>query len=131
MSAVYRQACIRLANHLIADREIVHSAKVVLELGAGVGLLSLVAARLAPAISVLSSDVDDQVLLHIENNVARSQSLIVPPGDEFGPISFSSLCLDQTHSMATSSLFALIGSAWMVRMASAICKTLWVANHQT
>jgi predicted nicotinamide N-methyase len=76
-----RQACIALSNHLIASPSALSSSDNILELGAGVGLLSLVAARLlsregaAEQVKlkrVVATDVDEKVLEMLEGNVENS-----------------------------------------------------------
>ncbi|GAA6011526.1 hypothetical protein JCM11491_004675 [Sporobolomyces phaffii] len=71
------QACIALSNHFLVDPgDVVHSATNVVELGAGVGLLSLVVAKLKeegdgsrrPG-TVFATDVDDKVLELLDANV--------------------------------------------------------------
>lgn len=69
----HRQACICLSNHLIAQPSILEEALDVLELGAGVGLLSLVAGCLAPSCRITASDVDDRVLEQLARNVELSE----------------------------------------------------------
>lgn len=77
-----RQACISLSNHLIASPSLLASTSAaplptVLELGAGVGLLSLVAGRSAPdGARIVATDVDDKVLQQLEDNVELSESLL-------------------------------------------------------
>ncbi|GAA5912811.1 hypothetical protein JCM6882_000435 [Rhodosporidiobolus microsporus] len=68
------QACIALSNHLIATPSLLASPSPVLELGAGVGLLSLVAARIqaeaeAGAAKIIATDVDEKVLEMLEGNI--------------------------------------------------------------
>ncbi|ORY79734.1 hypothetical protein BCR35DRAFT_94231 [Leucosporidium creatinivorum] len=69
------QACISLSNHLIASPSLLApspsaSPPTILELGAGVGLLSLVAGRLAPDDArLVATDVDEKVLQQLEENV--------------------------------------------------------------
>ncbi|SCV69487.1 BQ2448_2507 [Microbotryum intermedium] len=75
---VLRKASIALSNHLIASPTLVSGATAstrVVELGAGVGLVSLVAASLNPTIRVLSTDVNPDVLAQLELNVCDSESL--------------------------------------------------------
>ncbi|KAK4058620.1 hypothetical protein OIO90_000064 [Microbotryomycetes sp. JL221] len=67
------QACIMLANHLISDPVVFEDTCDVLELGAGVGLLSLVAAMVLKPANVMTTDVFDQVLEKLERNVARNR----------------------------------------------------------
>ncbi|GAA6025080.1 hypothetical protein JCM10207_003401 [Rhodosporidiobolus poonsookiae] len=72
------QACIALSNHLLASPSILTSTSTILELGAGVGLLSLVSARLLQPASgeterrgkIVATDVDEQVLRMLEGNIA-------------------------------------------------------------
>ncbi|GAA5999391.1 uncharacterized protein JCM10292_001256 [Rhodotorula paludigena] len=71
------QACIALSNHLIASPAPVFRARRILELGAGVGLLTLVAARLAQQGQngddvrrrFVATDVDEKVLETLQGNV--------------------------------------------------------------
>ncbi|KAM0792588.1 hypothetical protein ACM66B_005249 [Microbotryomycetes sp. NB124-2] len=67
------QACIKLANHLIAKSNVLQTATTVVELGAGVGLLSLIAASVSPSTRVITTDVFDQVLDKLETNVSRNK----------------------------------------------------------
>ncbi|BGP06281.1 hypothetical protein JCM10049v2_002102 [Rhodotorula toruloides] len=74
------QACIALSNHLLANPAAVLSANRILELGAGVGLLSLVAARIKQdALAeggteekkrIVATDVDKKVLEMLRGNIA-------------------------------------------------------------
>ncbi|GJN88324.1 hypothetical protein Rhopal_001289-T1 [Rhodotorula paludigena] len=76
------QACIALSNHLIASPAPVVRARRILELGAGVGLLTLVAARLAQQGEkgdearrrFVATDVDEKVLETLQQNI-RSNDL--------------------------------------------------------
>ncbi|GAA6051540.1 hypothetical protein JCM3770_000405 [Rhodotorula araucariae] len=67
------QACIALSNHLVASPAPVRRARRILELGAGVGLLSLVAARLIRGVGgdgrVVATDIDEKVLEMLEGNI--------------------------------------------------------------
>ncbi|SGY76600.1 BQ5605_C005g03502 [Microbotryum silenes-dioicae] len=66
------KASIALSNHLIASPTLVSGAAVpptVVELGAGMGLVSLVAASLHPTIRVTSTDVNPDVLVQLDQNV--------------------------------------------------------------
>ncbi|BGP38208.1 hypothetical protein JCM10449v2_002137 [Rhodotorula kratochvilovae] len=73
------QACIALSNHLIASPAPLRRARRILELGAGVGLLSLVAARLIRAEGgdgqgrVVATDVDEKVLELLEGNIQLNE----------------------------------------------------------
>ncbi|KAM0755984.1 hypothetical protein T439DRAFT_17368 [Meredithblackwellia eburnea MCA 4105] len=65
-------ACIALSNHLIHDPSLVTSSDSIIELGAGVGLLSLVAAKLnqsSKSSKIIATDVDEGVLQRLEKNV--------------------------------------------------------------
>ncbi|BGP14135.1 hypothetical protein JCM10213_002432 [Rhodosporidiobolus nylandii] len=72
------QACIALSNHLIARPSLLSGPSNILELGAGVGLLSLVSAQLLagqPASEerrrrIVATDVDERVLGMLEGNIA-------------------------------------------------------------
>ncbi|GAA5875635.1 hypothetical protein JCM8547_000896 [Rhodosporidiobolus lusitaniae] len=73
------QACIALSNHLIAFPSILTSSSTILELGAGIGLLSLVAARLSYSIGsdeqktrIVATDVDEKVLEMLEGNIEQN-----------------------------------------------------------
>jgi predicted nicotinamide N-methyase len=80
----HRQACVALSNHLLADPTLVLTHKRIIELGAGVGLLSLVSAKLsaggaAPEIEgaeprIVATDVDEKVLEMLQANIAESKS---------------------------------------------------------
>ncbi|KAI5474781.1 calcium:hydrogen antiporter [Pseudohyphozyma bogoriensis] len=70
----WKQACIALANHLLASPSPLPSS--ILEVGAGVGLLSLVCARILLGQEegqnlprVVATDVDESVLERLEGNV--------------------------------------------------------------
>ncbi|GAA6062006.1 hypothetical protein JCM10212_006081 [Sporobolomyces blumeae] len=70
------QACISLSNHFVASREAVCRARNVVELGAGVGLLSLVSATLMRDANgdegegrIVATDVDEKVLELLDGNV--------------------------------------------------------------
>ncbi|GAA5931644.1 protein-lysine N-methyltransferase [Sporobolomyces koalae] len=66
------QACIALSNHFLADPSRIVESRNIVELGAGVGLLSLVAATLRQDQrdgKVISTDVDEKVLELLESNV--------------------------------------------------------------
>lgn len=66
-----RHACILLSNHLLALHPT--SASSVLELGAGVGLLSLLSARSSPiGTKITSTDVDEHVLERLSENILIS-----------------------------------------------------------
>lgn len=75
-----RQACIALSNHLIASPAPVVRARRILELGAGVGLLTLVAARLArqgeegdeARRRFVATDIDEKVLETLQGNIRTS-----------------------------------------------------------
>lgn len=76
-----RQACIALSNHLIASPSILSASSSILELGAGVGLLSLVAARIREGAAptggtaggkIVATDVDERVLAMLEGNIKLS-----------------------------------------------------------
>ncbi|POY72295.1 hypothetical protein BMF94_4597 [Rhodotorula taiwanensis] len=78
-------ACVALSNHLLADPRTVERHEHVIELGSGVGLLSLVCARLsrretspAKRRRIVATDVDDKVLEMLEANIAESE-----PCDDF------------------------------------------------
>lgn len=82
---ISRQACVALSNHLLADPRTVERHEHVIELGSGVGLLSLVCARLsrretspAKRRRIVATDVDDKVLEMLEANIAESE-----PCDDF------------------------------------------------
>ncbi|KAK4704815.1 protein-lysine N-methyltransferase EEF2KMT, partial [Phenoliferia sp. Uapishka_3] len=63
-------ACIALANHLLARPSFVTSATSILELGAGVGLLSLVMGRLNQSTArIVATDVDSNVLERLTQNI--------------------------------------------------------------
>ncbi|BGP30322.1 hypothetical protein JCM10296v2_002076 [Rhodotorula toruloides] len=73
------QACIALSNHLLANPAALLSANRILELGAGVGLLSLVTARILHDQSakggtegrrIVATDVDERVLEMLRGNIA-------------------------------------------------------------
>ncbi|GAA5862845.1 hypothetical protein JCM3774_006661 [Rhodotorula dairenensis] len=77
------QACVALSNHLLADPSLVRSHSRILELGAGVGLLSLVSAKvLGPGDNtrpergettrIVATDVDEKVLEMLEANIAEN-----------------------------------------------------------
>ncbi|TKA55043.1 hypothetical protein B0A53_02518 [Rhodotorula sp. CCFEE 5036] len=76
------QACVALSNHLLADPTLVLTHKRIIELGAGVGLLSLVSAKLsaggaAPEIEgaeprIVATDVDEKVLEMLQANIAEN-----------------------------------------------------------
>ncbi|KDE06474.1 hypothetical protein MVLG_03128 [Microbotryum lychnidis-dioicae p1A1 Lamole] len=69
------KASIALSNHLIASPTLVSGAAVpptVVELGAGMGLVSLVAASLHPTIRVTSTDVNPDVLVQLDQNVRNN-----------------------------------------------------------
>jgi len=87
----HRQACIALSNHLIAAPHVLERSTRIIELGAGVGLLSLVAARLWRTAGrrgqVVATDVDEKVLDVLTSNLELSAS----------PFIFISL----THSTCT------------------------------
>jgi hypothetical protein len=69
-----RQACISLSNHLIANPSLLAScASPIVELGAGVGLLSLVAARLNSKTHIVATDADESVLEQLVGNVTLSE----------------------------------------------------------
>ncbi|SCZ97233.1 BZ3500_MvSof-1268-A1-R1_Chr4-2g07076 [Microbotryum saponariae] len=64
-----------LSNHLIASPTLVSGVAApptVVELGAGVGLVSLVAASLHSTIRVISTDVNPDVLVQLEQNVRNN-----------------------------------------------------------
>ncbi|GAA5915163.1 hypothetical protein JCM8208_002156 [Rhodotorula glutinis] len=67
------QACIALSNHLIAAPHVLERSSRIIELGAGVGLLSLVAARLWRTAGrrgqVVATDVDEKVLDVLTSNL--------------------------------------------------------------
>ncbi|GAA5839700.1 hypothetical protein JCM11251_002566 [Rhodosporidiobolus azoricus] len=72
------QACIALSNHLIASPALLTDSSAIVELGAGVGLLSLVAARIREgsgagqgggAGKIVATDVDDRVLELLRSNI--------------------------------------------------------------
>ncbi|BGP23041.1 hypothetical protein JCM10295v2_001934 [Rhodotorula toruloides] len=73
------QACIALSNHLLANPAPLVFAARILELGAGVGLLSLVAARICQdrdatgrteGKRIVATDVDEKVLEMLQENIA-------------------------------------------------------------
>lgn len=67
-----RQACIALSNHVLADPSFLcESTSPIVELGAGAGLLSLLAARVSRR-TVVSTDVDPSVLIQLEVNISLS-----------------------------------------------------------
>lgn len=69
----HRQACIALSNHVLADSSfLTESASPIIELGAGAGLLSLLAARISNRM-VVSTDVDPSVLAQLEGNIRSSR----------------------------------------------------------
>ncbi|GAA5900481.1 uncharacterized protein JCM6883_002859 [Sporobolomyces salmoneus] len=69
------QACIALSNHFLVESEAIRESKRIVELGAGVGLLSLVAATLKQPQgehergTIVSTDVDEKVLELLDSNV--------------------------------------------------------------
>ncbi|GAA5971590.1 hypothetical protein JCM11641_000653 [Rhodosporidiobolus odoratus] len=70
------QACIALSNHLLATPSVLDECTRILELGAGVGLLSLVTAKLLEAGRegreegrIVATDVDSRVLAMLEENI--------------------------------------------------------------
>lgn len=73
-----RQACIALSNHFIASPTPLLRSHDIVELGAGVGLLSLVAAKLKGGGGgegkIVSTDIDEKVLELLEGNVKLSES---------------------------------------------------------
>jgi predicted nicotinamide N-methyase len=89
-----RQACVALSNHLISSPSVLTSSRNILELGAGVGLLSLVSARLLVSSEtraeenlrrIVATDVDEKVLEMLEGNVELSTSALpsfFPPNME-------------------------------------------------
>lgn len=84
LDCLQRQACVALSNHLLADPSSVLKHDRIVELGAGVGLLSLVSAKLsaggaAPKTGgaeprIVATDVDEKVLEVLETNIAESES---------------------------------------------------------
>ncbi|GAA5933254.1 hypothetical protein JCM3775_002586 [Rhodotorula graminis] len=71
------QACIALSNHLIAAPHVLERSSRIIELGAGVGLLSLVAARLWRAAGrrgrIVATDVDEKVLDVLTSNLELNE----------------------------------------------------------
>ncbi|KPV76105.1 uncharacterized protein RHOBADRAFT_53092, partial [Rhodotorula graminis WP1] len=71
------QACIALSNHLIAAPHVLERSSRIIELGAGVGLLSLVAARLWRAAGrrgrIIATDVDEKVLDVLTSNLGLNE----------------------------------------------------------
>ncbi|GAA5970947.1 hypothetical protein JCM21900_000681 [Sporobolomyces salmonicolor] len=72
------QACIALANHFLADPSPLLRARRTVELGSGIGLLSLIAAKLHAdatdpllevAARIIATDVDEKVLDMLQGNV--------------------------------------------------------------
>jgi predicted nicotinamide N-methyase len=77
-----RQACIALSNHFIADPSTIQEARNIVELGAGVGLLSLVAATLREeaengAGKIVTTDVEENVLELLGANVRLSERIFL------------------------------------------------------
>ncbi|GAA5992484.1 hypothetical protein JCM10908_000842 [Rhodotorula pacifica] len=66
------QACVALSNHLLANPAVVQPHNRILELGAGVGLLSLVCAKLSATTRITATDVDEKVLEILEANIAEN-----------------------------------------------------------
>ncbi|CEQ42707.1 SPOSA6832_04554 [Sporobolomyces salmonicolor] len=74
----YEHACIALANHFLADPSPLLRARRTVELGSGIGLLSLIAAKLHAdamdpllevAAKIIATDVDEKVLDMLQGNV--------------------------------------------------------------
>ncbi|GAA5980810.1 hypothetical protein JCM5350_003715 [Sporobolomyces pararoseus] len=71
------QACIALGNHFLIDSKIIKSSRNIIELGSGVGVLSLICARIKKHQTgdddevgkVLATDVDEKVLELLKENI--------------------------------------------------------------